>query len=231
MMNKPTVLGTGEWLLPAAIWSYEPGFSDRRFEHNLRSQWGSNVVVSTDNGLTWNKLGGAKVPKSAFDEHMIVERRDGSLWILTRTQYGIGESFSNDRGRTWTEGVPSSLAHPSARFFIRRMKSGILLLVKHGSLDQRTGRSHLTAFVSDDDGKTWQGGLILDERDGVSYPDGVEAPDGAIYIIYDFSRYAEREILMAVFTEQDILAGAPVTPKSRMRVLVNKAAGPRPEKR
>lgn len=43
-------------------------------------------------------------------------------------------------------------------------RSGNLLLVTHGPLDQRTGREKLRAFVSDDDGKTWQGGLILDER-------------------------------------------------------------------
>ena len=29
-----------------------------------------------------------------FDEHMFVERKDGSLWLLVRTNYGIGESIS-----------------------------------------------------------------------------------------------------------------------------------------
>lgn len=43
---------------------------------------------------------------------------------------------------------------------------------KHGPLDTRTSRSHLTAYLSKDDGTTWTGGLMLDERRGVSYPDG-----------------------------------------------------------
>ena len=38
----------------------------------------------------------------------------------------------------------------------------------------------------------------------MSYPDGGEAPDGTIYIIYDYSRRTEREILLAAFTEEDI---------------------------
>ncbi len=36
-------------------------------------------------------------------------------------------------------------------------------------------RSHLTAWLSEDDGKTWRGGLMLDERATVSYPDGFQA--------------------------------------------------------
>ncbi len=54
------------------------------------------------------------------------------------------------------------MPHPTSRFFVRRLKSGALLLVKHGPLDKRVKREQLTAFVSDDDGKTWQGGLLLD---------------------------------------------------------------------
>ena len=49
--------------------------------------------------------------------------------LLVRTKYGIGESVSTDRGKTWAELTPTKLAHPSARFFIRRLDSGKLLLV------------------------------------------------------------------------------------------------------
>ena len=38
-------------------------------------------------------------------------------------------------------------------------------------------RRHLTAFISTDDGRTWGGGLMLDERRGVSYPDGQQTAD------------------------------------------------------
>lgn len=76
------------------------------------------------------------------------------------------------------------------------------------------------AFVSDDDGKTWCGGLMIDEREGVTYPDGVQAEDGTIYIIYDYRRTPDGVVLMAVFSEEDARAGRPVTGKVRLRVEV-----------
>ena len=81
-------------------------------------------------------------------------------------------------------------------------------------------RSHLTAFVSDDDGRTWTGGLLLDERAGVAYPDGVQAPDGTITVIYDRNRTGEREILTARFREEDARAGRDASGQVRLRGLV-----------
>lgn len=100
------------------------------------------------------------------------------------------------------------------------MKHPNLVLIKHGPLDERTGREKLMAFVCDDEGRSWQGGLMIDERQKVSYPDGVQGGDGTIYIIYDYSRTPEGAILMAVFTEEDARAGEPVSDKVRLRVEV-----------
>ena len=158
----------------------------------------------------------------------MVELRDGRLWMLIRTFYGIAESYSSDHGRTWSEPVPSRFKHVErgARVFFRRLASGRLLLVKHGAIDQQTPtRSLLAAFLSEDDGATWSGGLLLVDRTGVSYPDGFQAPDGRIHIIYDRNRAADREILLARFTEADILAGGLVSPGSSLRTLVHKALG------
>jgi len=213
MMCKPLVLTTGEWVLPASTW--------RKTDNSAK------LVVSTDQGRIWTVRGGCQVPVAdrAFDEHMLIERRDGSLWLLARTRYGIGESVSTDRGVTWPELKPSAIAHPSARFFITRLSSGNLLLVKHGPIDKPTDRSHLTAFVSTDDGRSWGGGLLLDERSGVSYPDGQQTPDGLIRIIYDFSRTGARHILMATFREEDAAAGKAVSDAVHLRQLVSQAAG------
>jgi len=213
MMCKPLVLSTGEWGLPISKWR----------EHDHSAQ----LVVSSDQGKTWTVRGGCNVPVAArlFDEHLFVERKDGSLWLLARTRYGIGESVSTDGGKTWPELKPSAIPHTTSRFFIRRLASGHLLLVKHGGFDQKTGRSHLTAFLSKDDGKTWGGGLLLDERAGVSYPDGQQTPDGLIRIIYDFSRTGERNILLATFREEDAAAGKETSKDVRLRQLVSKASG------
>jgi BNR repeat-like domain len=213
MMCKPLLLSSGDWALPASTW--------RKTDKSAR------MIVSTDQGRTWTLRGGCNVPVKdrAFDEHMFIERKDGSLWLLARTRYGIGESVSTDGGKTWSELSASKIVHPGARFFIRRLGSGTLLLVKHGPIDKRIGRSHLTAFVSSDDGRTWGGGLMLDERNGVSYPDGQQADDGTIRIIYDFDRTGERHILMASFREEDVAAGKIVSTNARLMQLVSDASG------
>lgn len=220
MMCKPLTLSSGEWALPISAW--------RAHDESAR------LFVSTDQGRTWTLRGGCNVPVAArqFDEHMFIERRDGSLWLLARTQYGIGESVSTDGGRTWPELKPSAIPHTPSRFFIRRLSSGNLLLVKHGPFEKKTGRSHLTAYISTDDGRTWGGGLMLDERAGVSYPDGQQTPDGLIRIIYDYNRVTDRNILLATFREEDAAAGKPVSGDVRLRQLVSQASGgqekPRP---
>ncbi|WP_206028548.1 serine hydrolase [Thalassoroseus pseudoceratinae] len=213
MMCKPVVLSTGEWVLPASTW--------KKTDNSAR------MVVSTTLGRSWSLRGACNVPEKVrtFDEHIITERKDGSLWMLARTTYGIGESLSTDGGKTWPELKPSPIAHPSARFFVRRLNSGKLLLVKHGPIKERTGRSHLTAYVSDDDGRTWTGGLLLDERSGVSYPDGQQTADGRIRIIYDYSRVGSRHILMATFREADIEAGKIVSEDASLRQMVSDASG------
>ena len=227
MMNKPTVLSTGEWLLPASVWECKATASiDPAHRHDLGGQRGANVMVSRDQGATWAYLGQAIVPERVFDEHMIVERRDGSLWMLVRAAYGIGESVSTDRGRTWDSGRRSDMRHVNSRFFIRRLHFGRLLLVTHNPPDGKT-RSHLIARLSDDDGKTWHGGLMIDERRGISYPDGTQGPDGTIYLIYDYARQADKTILMATFTEKDVINGSWTSNRARQRVLVNQATGQR----
>ncbi|MCA9412133.1 MAG: exo-alpha-sialidase, partial [Candidatus Omnitrophica bacterium] len=226
MMNKPTALSTGEWLLPAAVWAFPPKRTPEEFQRPQEKENGSNVIVSKDQGETWDFLGMSDVPERSCDEHLVVEKQDGTLWQLVRTQYGVGESFSEDRGKTWSEGRKSeTVSHiPHARFFVRRLNSGNLLLVKHNPPDGKT-RSHLTAFISEDDGQTWSGGLVLDERNGVSYPDGVQADNGTLYIIYDYDRRGEKKILMCTFTEGDALAGRPVSGAWNPRIQVNQATG------
>jgi len=157
---------------------------------------------------------------------MFVEKKNSTLWVLVRTTYGIGQSFSKDGGKSWSPGAPSSIPHVNSRFFIRRLPSGNLVLVRHNPPPENAkARSHLTAFLSDDDGATWKGGLLLDDRSGVSYPDGTIAPDGTIFVTYDYQRSGEKIIYEASFTEADILAGKWTSPQAHERLIINQAHG------
>jgi hypothetical protein len=223
-LNKPTVLSNGEWMLPVSL-DQRGGFGPfKGCFSELDPVRGANVFVSANQGKSWERRGVATFPNPDWQEHMIVERKNGSLWMLARTGKGIMESVSTDGGRNWTEAAePEGMRQPNARFFVRRLLSGRLLFVKHGDqIDSHQGRVQLSAWLSDDDGKTWQGGLVLDERKGVSYPDGFQAPDGTIYISYDRNRSPDGEILLARFTEADVLAKELTGPKSKLKMLISR---------
>ena len=176
--------------------------------------------------------------------------------MLLRNTGGIAQSVSTNGGQTWSDGslYLQGRMFRNKRFFIRRLKSGALLMVRtqgvfilsvlrhfrhrsaltasrsinlwlrNNSPDGK--RSHMTAFVSDDDGATWKGGLLLDERES-SYPDGIQAEEGTLFIIYDHQRYTLNRagkrgvgsVQIAVFGKEEVRAGKPVTDKMRLRVV------------
>lgn len=238
-LNKPLVCANGEWLLPVSLWHREKitkPFSSAF--HELDAFRMANVLVSRDEGQTWERRGGVAFPNPQFDEFHLIERADGTIWMTARTlSGGLWESVSADGGATWCDPTTPRIANANSRHFLRRLPSGRLLLVKHGQkIDERPfaegayspeSRSLLTAFLSSDDGATWEGGLLLDERPGISYPDGAFAPDGTIFISYDHERDVLGEILFARFTEEDVQAGHGVSSEFALRQLISR---PLPEK-
>jgi len=231
MMNKPTALSGGEWLFPCAVWpeEYCNAEGGNPFRVEMARELGANVYVTADQGKSFALRGGVAIDGRVFDEHMVVELRDKRLWMLVRTVYGIGQAFSEDNGLTWNHAGPSGHTGPNSRFHIRRLASGRLLLINHlnptNAIDSRfwKRRDNLAAMLSEDDGKTWIGGLMLDVRSEVSYPDAVESAEGVIYAIHDRERYGAREILLNRFTEKDILAGRLVSPASELGRVINRA--------
>jgi len=189
MRCRPTVLRDGRWAICAYDWMSE------RYAY-----------YTTADGISFERRNGAVKPdgeERQFDETMIYECLDGTLCIYSRLRGGIGLSESGD-GIHWSP-VKLIIPNPSARFFIRRLKSGRTLFVHS---DSPTRREKMTAFLSEDDGLTFQYKMLIDGRDGVSYPDAVEKPDGAILLIHDYARVGTGEILLTAFTEEDIINGA-----------------------
>lgn len=226
-MNKGFADSKGRWIIPVSHWRWEDP------DQSPAGPTGAWAVISEDQGKSWKRVGRGYTPvkKSLFDEHSIVELRDGRYWLLNRTKFGVGEFFSSDGCKTWTEFREPAIKHTSSRFFIRRLQSGNLIFVKNGPMNKDVGRINMTAFLSKDDGKTWQGGLLLDDTGYVSYPDGDQTPDGKIWIVYDTGRYrAPMEIRVAQITEADILAGKLVSLGSRLKIVANKATGKAPFK-
>jgi hypothetical protein len=81
MLNKPTVLSNGDWLLTSSVW---------KTDNSIK------VYASTNQGESFTLRGTANIadPKTRGpDEPMIIERKDGSLWMLVRMQ-GLAETIS-----------------------------------------------------------------------------------------------------------------------------------------
>ncbi len=210
MMCKPIVRDDGAWLFPVARWKAAPS---------------ACFCESRDGGMTFTDVGGITLPVKArlFDEHAVVQLKDGGLLAFVRTTRAASncvESVSVDGGRTWSGPKPARIRHTSSRLFMRRLAGGEILLVKHGKVDEDCGRRKLMAFISRDEGVTWEGGLMLDERGGVSYPDGDQAADGLVHVVYDHDRLGAQEVLIATFSPEDVLAGRSVSGKVRLRRVV-----------
>ena len=211
MMCKPIIRRDGAWLFPVAHWSDAPS---------------ACFYESKDFGKSFAFIGGVTLPERIrlFDEHAVAEFGNGDILAFIRTAHGTNcmESVSHDGGRTWDTPRKARFEHTSSRFFLRRLKSSNLLFVKHGKIGENCGRRNLTAYLSDDDGATWKGGLLLDERHNASYPDGDQAADGLIHVVYDHDRTGAQEILLASFTEADVLAGRNASGRVRLREVVSK---------
>jgi len=235
--NKPFITQDGKWFY---LIEYMGAYGQRgriakgapmeeEYIHSLSDLIHANVYISEDSGKTLRFYSQAKIPAQdrTFQEHMVVERRDGTLWMLGRTKYGIGEAFSKDNGKTWTEMAPAKgIKGPSSRTFFKCLDSGNLLLIKNGQdIDQASERTHMTAYLSEDDGETWPYKLLLDERT-TSYPDAAQGKDGCIYIVHDHERRGAKEVVFHRIAEADIKAGKLVVDCSALGKIANKATHP-----
>ena len=121
-----------------------------------------HAIGGVDRGLRWQNIA---------VEATVVELRDGTLWALLRTsQDHHYESFSKDRGETWSEGKPSRFAATLTMPTLGRLPDGRLLVLwtNQAALpelptatgrgeDAFTNRDTLHAAISDDEGNNWRG--------------------------------------------------------------------------
>lgn len=189
MRTDPLVLSNGDWL----IFNNEP----------FRDYY--TYSISSDKGKTFTHFKGANKQKVEWAEPMAYEKKNGEVCMFARCQLGkIAKATSFDLGKTWGESGLTEIVAPDSRMFVARTPSGKLLLVHN---DHQCMRTNITVSLSEDDGATWKWRKLVDSRKDVSYPD-VSFYDGKIYLIYDRERNgvgAAKEILMTVFTEEDLM--------------------------
>ena len=183
----------------------------------------ANAIFASTNGQKWEQYSSVSSTNGArkWWEAQVVECADGTLIHMSRLEEGADDgmqlAYSYDGGETWTE-TQASNGRPftgySNKAHMQLLDSGNLLLVVGCST---SARENLTAFLSEDNGKTWPYSLSLDARKpqewfGCGYPEAanLQGPNGEIYVVWD-SRASYVEIGCAKFTEADIKAGKIVT--------------------
>ncbi len=206
---------TGRIVVPVQRLLYEPG------------RHGQVTYCSDDMGLTWQQsnvldIGGHGHHDGVF-EGCVVEKLDGQLWMLLRTNLDrFWQAISDDGGLSWGSFSPTDFDASSAPAYVTRLHSGRLIMAWNrlypvGLTDQqkkeweRAGgdcnicqpvaswhRRELSIAFSDDDGKSWSQPIVLMSGKNPSYPFIMEPQPGEIWLT---TRFGQRTAVR--FSEAD----------------------------
>ena len=171
---------------------------------------------SDDEGRTWTRsniidLGGIGHHDGAI-EATLIQRRDESLWMLMRTNWGkLWQAVSTNGGKHWHPIGPTALEASTAPAILERLESGRLFIAwnryyyegttdfpAYGGDNQATGtrtsnnRQELSVAFSEDDGKTWSPPTVIATvvpnangtypRKEISYPYVFERRPGELWL-------------------------------------------------
>ena len=185
---------------------------------------------------------------AVFAEQMPIIRKDGTLFTFYRAKKGQKFAESFDGGKSWELGgyYPMQFSI-NTKCILKTLPSGRVLLVandvqmkeedgkrvycytdengKERALEKHmTARTRMTAYLSDDDAKTFTHKMLLCDDGQISYPSAALGKNGSIYIVYDQGRgtIGQHTIFLSKITEEDILAGKLVNDKSFLNNIVSR---------
>lgn len=184
------------------------------------------VEYSDDGGANW-LLSASKLTSPCYEgyngsnegacEPCFEELRDGSIWMLMRTQAGcLYESISKDNGTTWSQAAPTRFRTSTGPANLLRHRDGRLVLIwnncelppKHEGVGVYGGRDALHMVISSDEGHTWQGfrEIYLDHRRndnpaasgdrGTAYPLAAFTEEGQIVVLAGQGKGGRNPILV-----------------------------------
>ncbi|MFX0098381.1 MAG: exo-alpha-sialidase [Candidatus Hodarchaeota archaeon] len=169
--GKVLVLDNGDYLFPM---------------HDELLGYKAYFLISSNQGKSWKKHGPVKTPKGCL-EPTVVQLKNGRLLCHLRTkEREIYESWSLDRGRTWSKARSTGLPNPDSMTELLVLEDGTVVLVYNHSMK---GRTPLNLRYSTDNAKTWSEMKTLEEGDGeFSYPCMILGSDGNVHLVYTFKR-------------------------------------------
>lgn len=162
------------------------------------SHWRVHFELSRDRGRTWTTAAPAPQPAGTPEpdaiQPSVLIHPGGRLQAIGRTRSGrVFETWSRDRGATWTPLSLLALPNPNSGTDAVTLRDGRHLLVYNHTASARTP---LNVAVSDD-GRRWQAAAILETEPGeYSYPAVIQARDGKVHITYTWHRERVRHVVL-----------------------------------
>lgn len=157
--------------------------------------WRVHMERSVDGGRTWTK------GEPLNDGHRlgaiqptVLPHPGGDVQILCRSRQGhIAESWSGDRGLTWSPMTLTDLPNPNSGIDAVVLRDGRSLLVYN---HLARGRDSLNVALSAD-GRTWRKVLDLEDQPGeYSYPAVIQTPDGLVHVTYTYRRRSIKHVVI-----------------------------------
>lgn len=144
-----------------------------------------------------------------YDESNLGQAFNGSLRAVYRVPTGAETTVSTDGGITWSGATSYLGAITSSRAYYGSTPSGRIAICYNDSPD----RNNLTLKLSEDGGSTFPYSCLIDSRTSTSYPEVAYGEGGEIYIAYDLNRTVDKQVLMAMVLEHEVIAGtaSPIT--------------------
>jgi predicted neuraminidase len=162
------------------------------------SVWRVHFERSADAGRTWTVVRPAPSdnpdnPIDAIQPSILVHAGD-RLQAVGRTRSGrIFETWSRDRGRTWTPIALTLLPNPSSGIDAVTLGDGRHVIVYNHTA---RGRSPLNLAVSRD-GTKWDAALVLESEPGeYSYPAVIQAAGGLLHVTYTWKRQRIKHVVI-----------------------------------
>lgn len=195
---KPLVLANGTIVSGSSVESYR--------------SWAVWIERSTDNGVTWKKIGPITAPISSTSpavtseipsqvpgsagwnkaigliQPSVISMGGKKLRLYARSTTNVGRicvADSSDEGLTWTPAHPLQVPNPNSGIDAVRLRDGRTVLIYNNTT---TGRTPLNLAVSTD-GEHFNMFHTLEDQPGeYSYPSMIQAQNGDLLITYTWNR-------------------------------------------
>lgn len=153
--------------------------------------WCSHVLVQDQSQpggshAEWH-LYGDTTSRGKTIQPAVVQLPDERLFMLSRSPKGsIYESFSYNRGFSWTASQPTALPNPNSGVELLSLASGALLLVYNPAA---SGREQLALATASTTHLRWSAPLLVEDGAGeYSYPFAIQTGDGTVHLLYTEQR-------------------------------------------